>query len=167
MGPGVAIFDYDNDGWMDLYFVNSGPADFFQPAKPLRNALYRNNRDGTFTDVTEKAGVAGRDFGIGVAAADYDGDGWTDLLVTTYGRLILYRNNHDGTFTDVTKAAGLDEPGLFTSAVWFDSDNNGLLDLFVCHFVKYNKSLEQRLQHKRGSPLLLSQDLRTMAEPSL
>ncbi|HEY1804070.1 MAG TPA: CRTAC1 family protein [Terracidiphilus sp.] len=142
MGPGVAIFDYDNDGWMDLYFVNSGPADFFQPAKALRNALYRNNRDGTFTDVTEKAGVAGRDFGIGVAAADYDGDGWTDLLVTTYGRLILYRNNHDGTFTDVTKAAGLDEPGLFTSAVWFDSDNNGLLDLFVCHFAKYSKLLE-------------------------
>ena len=143
MGPGVAIFDYDNDGWMDLYFVNSGPADFFHPAKPLRNALYRNNRDGTFTDVTEKAGVGGRDFGIGVAAADYDRDGWTDLLVTTYGRLILYRNNRDGTFTDVTKAAGLDEPGLFTSAVWFDSDNNGLLDLFVCHFVKYDKSLEQ------------------------
>src|SRR6202007_21198 len=111
MGPGVAIFDYDNDGWMDLYFVNSGPADFFQPPKHLRNALYRNNRDGTFTDVTEKAGVAGRDFGIGVAAADYDGDGWTDLLVTTYGRLILYHNNHDGTFTDVTKGAGLGCPG--------------------------------------------------------
>jgi len=143
MGPGVALFDYDNDGWMDLYFVNSGPADFFHPTKPLCNALYRNNRDGTFTDVTEKAGVAGRDFGIGVATADYDRDGWTDILVTTYGRLILYHNNHDGTFTDVTKAAGLDEPGLFTSAVWFDSDNNGLLDLFVCHFVKYDKSLEQ------------------------
>lgn len=143
MGPGVAIFDYDNDGWMDLYFVNSGPCDFFQPAKPLRNALYHNNRDGTFTDVTEKAGVAGRDFGLGVAAADYDGDGWTDLLVTTYGRMILYHNNRDGTFTDVTKSAGLDEPGLFTSAVWFDSDNNGLLDLFVCHFVKYSKSLER------------------------
>jgi hypothetical protein len=143
IGPGVAIFDYDNDGWMDLYFVNSGPCDFFQPAKPLRNALYHNNRDGTFTDVTEKAGVAGRDFGIGVAAGDYDGDGWMDLLVTTYGRLILYHNNRDGTFTDVTKAAGLDEPGLFTSAVWFDFDNNGVLDLFVCHFAQYNKSLER------------------------
>src|ERR1700737_4398682 len=111
-----------------------GAGGFFQPPKPLRNALYHNNRDGTFTDVTEKAGVAGRDFGIGVAAADYDGDGWTDLLVTTYGRMILYHNNHDGTFTDVTKAAGLDvqdraEPGLFTSAVWFDSDKNGLRDL--------------------------------------
>jgi hypothetical protein len=143
MGPGVAIFDYDHDGWMDLYFVNSGPADFFAPTTPLHNALYHNNHDGTFTDVTEKAGVTGRDFGIGVAAADYDGDGWTDLLVTTYGRLILYHNNHNGTFTDVTKKAGLDEPGLFTSAVWFDYDNNGTLDLYVGHFAKYNKSLER------------------------
>jgi hypothetical protein len=142
MGPGVAIFDYDNDGWMDLYFVNSGPADFFTPTHPLRNALYHNNHDGTFTDVTEKAGVAGRDFGIGVAAGDYDGDGWTDLLVTTYGKLILYHNNHDGTFTDVVKKAGLDSPGLFTSAVWFDYDNNGTLDLYVGHFAKYNRSLE-------------------------
>ena len=143
MGPGVAIFDYDNDGWMDLYFVNSGPADFFAPATPLRNALFHNNHDGTFTDVTEKAGVAGRDFGIGVAAADYDGDGWTDLLVTTYGRLILYHNNHNGTFTDVTKKAGLAETGLFTSAVFFDYDNNGTLDLYVGHFAKYNKALER------------------------
>ncbi len=143
MGPGVAIFDYDNDGWMDLYFVNSGPADFFTPPTPLRNALYHNNHDGTFTDVTEKAGVAGRDFGIGVTAADYDGDGWTDLLVTTYGRLILYHNNHNGSFTDVTKKAGLDEPGLFTSAVFFDYDNNGTPDLYVGHFAKYNKSLER------------------------
>ena len=142
MGPGVAIFDYDNDGWMDLYFTNSGPADFFAPTHPLRNALYHNNHDGTFTDVTAKAGVAGKDFGIGVAAADYDGDGWTDLLVTTYGRLILYHNNHDGTFTDVAKKAGLDNPGLFTSAVFFDYDNNGTLDLYVGHFAKYNKSLE-------------------------
>jgi enediyne biosynthesis protein E4 len=142
MGPGVAIFDYDNDGWMDLYFVNSGPADFFAPTHPLRNALYHNNHDGTFTDVTEKAGVGGRDFGIGVAAADYDGDGWTDLLVTTYGKLILYHNNHDGTFTDVVKKAGLDAPGLFTSAVFFDYDNNGTLDLYVAHFAQYSKSLE-------------------------
>jgi len=83
MGPGVAIFDYDNDGWMDLYFVNSGPSDFFQPKRPLRNALYHNNRDGTFSDVTEKAGVAGRDFGIGVSTCDYNHDGWIDLFVTT------------------------------------------------------------------------------------
>ncbi len=143
MGPGVAIFDYDNDGWMDLYFVNSGPSDFFTPQHPLRNALYRNNHDGTFTDVTEKAGVAGRDFGIGVSTCDYNNDGWTDLFVTTYGRNILYRNNKDGTFTDVTQQAGLDAPGLYTAAVWFDYDQNGTVDLFVGHFVRYNKSLER------------------------
>jgi hypothetical protein len=143
MGPGVAIFDYDNDGWMDLYFVNSGPSDFFTPKHPLRNALYHNNHDGTFTDVTEKAGVTGRDFGIGVSSCDYNNDGWADLFVTTYGRNILYRNNKDGTFTDVTKQAGLNSPGLYTAAVWFDYDQNGTQDLFVGHFVQYDKSQER------------------------
>ncbi len=143
MGAGVAVFDFDNDGWMDLYFVNSGPSDFFTPRQPLRNALYRNNRDGTFTDVTEKAGVAGRDFGIGVSTCDYNNDGWTDLFVTTYGRNILYRNNRDGTFTDVTRQAGLDAPGLYTAAVWFDYDQNGTTDLFVGHFVRYDKAKER------------------------
>ena len=137
MGPGVAFLDYDGDGWMDLYIVNSGPCDFFQPKAPLRNALYRNNRDGTFTDVTEKAGVAGGTFGMGVAVADYDNDGHADLLVTSYGGCILYRNNGDGTFTDVTKKAGLAVPGWFTSAVWFDYDDDGRLDLFLCSFVEF------------------------------
>ena len=82
-----AFLDYDNDGWMDIYLVNSGPCDFFNPPKPLRNALYKNNRDGTFTDVTEKAGVAGGTFGMGVAVGDYDNDGWPDLFVTAYGKL--------------------------------------------------------------------------------
>ena len=86
MGPGVAFLDYDNDGWMDLFLVKSGPCDFFKPKAPLRNALYKNNRDGTFTDVTEKAGVAGSAFGMGVAVGDYDNDGWPDLFVTAYGR---------------------------------------------------------------------------------
>jgi hypothetical protein len=137
MGPGVAFFDYDGDGWMDLYIVNSGPCDFFQPKTPLKNALYRNNRDGTFTDVTEKAGVGGGTFGMGVAVADYDNDGHADLLVTSYGGCILYRNNGDGTFTDVTKKAGLGMPGWFTSAVWFDYDGDGRLDLFLCSFVEF------------------------------
>jgi enediyne biosynthesis protein E4 len=137
MGPGVAFFDFDGDGWMDLYIVNSGPCDFFQPKTPLKNALYRNNRDGTFTDVTEKAGVGGGTFGMGVAVADYDNDGHADLLVTSYGGCILYRNNGDGTFTDVTKKAGLDRPGWFTSAVWFDYDDDGRLDLFLCSFVEF------------------------------
>jgi enediyne biosynthesis protein E4 len=136
--PGCAIFDYDNDGWMDLFFVNTGPSDFYKPAKPLRNALYKNNRDGTFTDVTAKAGVAGgTSFGMGVAVGDYDNDGYPDLFVTAYGRPTLYRNNRDGTFTDVTEKAGLATPGWTTSAVWFDYDNDGRLDLFVCSFVDY------------------------------
>jgi len=144
IGPGVAIFDYNNDGWMDLYFPNSGPCDFFQPAKPLRAALYRNNGDGTFTDVTERASVANAsNFGIGAAAADYDGDGFVDLLVTNYGRNVLYRNRGDGTFEDVTRRAGLDAPGLYTSAVWFDFNNDGRPDLFVGSFVRYSKELEK------------------------
>jgi hypothetical protein len=137
LGPGCAFLDYDNDGWMDIYLVNSGPCDFFQPAKPLRNALYRNNRDGTFTDVTVQAGVSGGTFGLGVAVGDYDNDGWPDIFVTSYGKCILYRNNRDGTFTDVTRKAGLETPGFTTSAVWFDYDNDGYLDLFVCSFVSY------------------------------
>ena len=137
LGPGCAFLDYDNDGWMDIYLVNSGPSDFYQPANPIRNALYRNNRDGTFTDVTEKAGVAGGTFGMGVAVGDYDNDGYPDVFVTSYGRSILYRNNRDGTFTDVTVKAGVETSGWTTSAVWFDYDNDGLLDLFVCSFVQY------------------------------
>ena len=99
LGPGCAFLDFDNDGWMDIYLVNSGPCDFWKPPNPIRNALYKNNRDGTFTDVTEKAGVAGGTFGMGVAVGDYDNDGWPDIFVTAYGRCILYKNNHDGTFT--------------------------------------------------------------------
>jgi hypothetical protein len=143
IGPGVAIFDYNNDGKMDLFFPNSGPCDFFQPPKPLRAALYRNNGDGTFTDVSEHAGVTNSgNFGIGAAAADYDGDGFVDLLVTNYGRNVLYRNRGDGTFEDVTRRAGLDAPGLYTSAVWFDFNNDGRPDLFVGSFVRYSKELE-------------------------
>jgi hypothetical protein len=137
-GAGCAFIDYDGDGWMDLYLVNSGPSDFFTPAKPIRNALYKNNRDGTFTDVTEKAGVPGGTFGMGVAVGDFDNDGHQDMIVTAYGRPILYRNNGDGTFSDVTKAAGLDVPGWTTSAVWFDYDNDGRLDLFLCSFVEFS-----------------------------
>jgi hypothetical protein len=139
-GAGCAFLDYDNDGWMDIYLVNSGKCDFYNPSPPLRNALYRNNRDGTFTDVTEKAGVAGGGYGQGVAVGDYNGDGFPDLYVTQYGRSILYRNNGDGTFTDVTDLAGVAAPGWSSSAVWFDYDNDGRLDLFVCQFVEFSKA---------------------------
>jgi enediyne biosynthesis protein E4 len=142
-GPGCAFLDYDNDGWMDIYLVNSGKCDFFDPNPPLRNALYRNNRDGTFTDVTEKARVAGGGYGQGVAVGDYDGDGFPDLYVTQYGRSVLYHNNGDGTFTDVTEKAGVAAPGWSSSAVWFDYDNDGRLDLFVGRFVDFSKELNK------------------------
>ncbi|HEX8723329.1 MAG TPA: CRTAC1 family protein [Pyrinomonadaceae bacterium] len=140
VGAGCAFLDYDGDGWLDIYLVNSGPSDFFAPKTPLKNALYRNNRDGTFTDVTERAGVAGGTFGMGVAAGDYDGDGRQDIYVTSYGRNILYRNRGDGTFADVTERAGVAAPGWSTCAVWFDYDADGRLDLFVSSFVFYDKA---------------------------
>ena len=140
VGAGCAFLDYDNDGWIDVYFVNSGPSDFFTPPTPLKNALYRNNGNGTFTDVTDKAGVAGGKFGMGVAAADFDADGFVDLYITNYGPNILYRNNGNGTFTDVTDKAGVASSGWSTCATWFDLDNDGKLDLFVSSFVFYDKS---------------------------
>ena len=137
MGPGCAFLDYDNDGWMDIFLVNSGPTDFYKPEKPASHALYRNNRDGTFTDVTAKARITTTGFGMGVAAADYDNDGFCDLFVTGYRGCALYHNNGDGTFTDVTRQAGLSMPDVWaTSALWFDYNNDGLLDLFVCSFVE-------------------------------
>jgi hypothetical protein len=142
-GAGCGFIDYDNDGWMDIYLVNSGRCDFFDPHPPLRNALYHNNRNGTFTDVTEKAGVSGGGYGMGVAVGDYDGDGWPDLFVTQYGRSILFHNNRNGTFTDVTEKAGVAALGWASSAVWFDYDNDGRLDLFVCRFVDFAKSINK------------------------
>jgi enediyne biosynthesis protein E4 len=137
VGPGCAFFDFDNDGWMDIYLVNSGPCDFYHPQNPPHHALYKNNRDGTFTDVALAAGVAGGSFGMGAAVGDYDGDGFPDLLVTGYGRNILYHNNGNGTFTDVTQRAGLADARWSASAAWFDYDNDGRLDLFVCHYVDF------------------------------
>ena len=133
-GAGCAFFDYDNDGWMDIYLVNSGKCDFFTPKTPLRNALYHNNRDGTFTDITEKAGVTGGGYGMGVAVGDYNADGFPDLYLTQYGRSILYRNNGDGTFTDVSQKTGIaDNPGKSWGVVATDVNNDGWMDLFVAN----------------------------------
>ena len=140
-GGGGLFFDFDNDGWLDIYLVNSGPSDFYNPKTPIKNALYRNNGDGTFTDVTDKAGVAcGRmgHFGMGAAASDYDGDGWQDLYVTNYGSNVLFHNNGNGTFSNVTDAAGVAAPNWSTCATWFDYDNDSKLDLFVSSFVQYS-----------------------------
>jgi hypothetical protein len=135
----VAFLDFDNDGWMDIFMVNSGPADFYNPPTPLSNALYKNNRDGTFTDVTKAAGVGAGRFGMGCAIGDYDNDGYADILVTAYGPPTLYHNNGNGTFTDVTEKSGLlAAPPWTTSAVWFDYDNDGRLDLFLCSFVRFS-----------------------------
>ncbi len=140
-GGGGLFFDYDNDGWMDIYLVNSGPSDFYNPKTPIKNALYRNNGDGTFVDVTDKAGVACGQmghFGMGAAAADYDGDGWQDLYVTNYGVNVLFHNNGNGTFSNVTDTAGVAAPNWSTCATWFDYDNDSKLDLFVSSFVQYS-----------------------------
>jgi enediyne biosynthesis protein E4 len=140
MGTGVAWIDYDQDGLMDLYLVQSGATDAYKPSHPLRSALYRNNGDGTFTDVTEKAGVGGDGhYGQGVAVGDYNNDGFPDLYVTGYGGAILYRNNGNGTFTDVTAKAGVADAGSWsTSAGWFDFDKDGWLDLVVTNYLDWS-----------------------------
>lgn len=140
-GGGGLFFDYDNDGWIDIYLVNSGPSDFYTPKTPIKNALYHNNGDGTFTEVTDKAGVGcGQmgNFGMGAAAADFDGDGYQDLYVTNYGVNVLFHNNGNGTFTNVTDKAGVAAPNWSTCATWFDYDNDSKLDLFVSSFVQYS-----------------------------
>ena len=140
MGTGVGWLDYDQDGLMDLYFVQSGPTELYKPDHPMRSALYHNNGDGTFTDVTEKAGVAAENhYGQGVAIADYDNDGYPDIYVTGYQRAILYHNNGSGRFTDVTAKAGVaDESGWSTSAAWLDYDHDGYLDLVVLNYIEWS-----------------------------
>ncbi len=138
MGSGAAFLDYNNDGWLDIYLVNGGGVPGHAPPAPVRNALYRNKGDGTFVDVTTQAGVGGNGhYGMGVASADYDNDGWTDLFVTTFGRNILYRNRGDGTFADATEKAGVPGGGWSSSAAFFDYDRDGRLDLFVARYVDY------------------------------
>ena len=140
MGTGVGWIDYDQDGLMDLYFVQSAATDIYKPAARLRSALYHNNGDGTFTDVTEKAGVGGEGhYGQGVAVGDFDNDGYPDLYVTGYGSAIFYRNQHDGTFANITAKAGLADEGKWsTSAGWFDYDKDGWLDLVVTNYIDWS-----------------------------
>jgi len=131
-GPGVCLLDYDNDGWLDIYLVNGSTYDALDgKAAPPHAALFHNNRDGTFTDVTEAAGVANDRWGYGCAVGDYDNGGWPDLYVTNYGKNRLYHNNHDGTFTDVAEKAGVTVGAWSTGATFGDYDGDGRLDLFV------------------------------------
>ena len=137
-GPGVAIFDYNNDGFMDILLVDSGTSVFYKPDVPLHPVLYRNNGNGTFTDVSKEAGLSADLYGQGVAVADYDGDGYEDVFITGYGKCVLYHNNGNGTFTDVTASSGIKPTQWGSSALWFDYDNDGKLDLFVGEFVDYS-----------------------------
>jgi enediyne biosynthesis protein E4 len=140
MGSGCGWIDFDQDGLLDLYLVNGAATKVYTPPHPLRSALYRNNGDGTFTDVTEKAGVGAEGlFGMGVTVGDYDNDGYPDLYVTGFDRSILYHNNGDGTFTDVTASAGVANRGKWgASAAWFDYDHDGRLDLVVANYVDWS-----------------------------
>ncbi len=139
IGCGVALLDFDNDGWLDIYLVNGSTYAAEAGKAPAPHAaLFRNNHDGTFTDVAARAGVVNDRWGTGAVAADYDNDGWTDLFVSNFGKNRLYHNNHDGTFTDVAEKAGLTVGAWSTGATWGDYDGDGRLDLFVPGYVHFN-----------------------------
>src|SRR5690348_622914 len=158
MGPGVALFDYDNDGRLDIFVVNGAPLQDPTPkgSVPQKtgpnywNRLYHQKPDGRFEDVTEKAGLQGVGYGMGVTVGDYDNDGYEDLYVTAYGGNKLYHNNGDGTFTDVTEKAGVGGSGWSTSAAWVDLDNDGLLDLVVLRYLQWDFDDIWCGEHKEG-----------------
>jgi enediyne biosynthesis protein E4 len=158
MGSGVAVFDYDNDGRLDIFLVNGAPLSDPTPKGTIPekagskywNRLFHQKSDGTFEDVTEKAGLPGTGYGMGVAVGDYDNDGYEDLYVTAYGGNKLYHNNGDGTFTDVTSQAGVAGSGWSTSAAWVDLDNDGLLDLVVLRYLQWDFEDLWCGDHKEG-----------------
>ena len=158
MGSGVALFDYDNDGRLDIYVVNAAPLSDPTPKGTVPektgpkywNRLYHQKSDGTFEDVTEKAGLQGVGYGMGVAVGDYDNDGFEDLYVTAYGRNRLYHNNGNGTFSDVTEQAGVAGSGWSTSAAWVDLDGDGLLDLVVLRYLEWDFDDIYCGEHREG-----------------
>ncbi|MBX6360487.1 MAG: CRTAC1 family protein [Acidobacterium ailaaui] len=143
MGSGVCVFDYDHDGWQDILFVNSMDWPGHGTGKKSYPALYHNNHDGTFTDVTQQAGLAVQMYGMGCAAADYDNDGYDDLYITALDGNHLFHNQGNGHFVDVTARAGVRDPGFATGAVWFDYDKDGKLDLYVAHYVQWSQETDQ------------------------
>src|ERR1700680_3786366 len=138
MAGGLMLLDYDGDGWLDIYFTNSPSVDMALHGQKAKSALYHNNHDGTFTDVTDKAGVGYPCLAMGGAVGDYNNDGWPDILVTCEEGMVLYRNNGDGTFTDVTKEAHLTDPRWSTGAAFGDYDGDGYADLMVSRYVEFD-----------------------------
>jgi enediyne biosynthesis protein E4 len=138
MSGGVALFDYDNDSYLDIFFVNSLTVELLKTNQKTRSVLYRNNRDGTFSDVTDKARVGDVGWGMGCAVGDFNNDGFDDLYVTSVGPDHLFKNNGNGTFTDVTQKAGVSDPRFSTGAAFLDYDNDGKLDLFVTNYVGFD-----------------------------
>ena len=138
MSGGVLLLDYDRDGWLDIYFTNAPTIAMALKGEKARGALYHNNHDGTFTDVTDKAGIATPCFAMGGAVADYNNDGWPDLYITCLRGNVLYRNNGDGTFTDVTAKAGVADGRWSTGAAFADYDGDGFVDLMVANYTEFD-----------------------------
>ncbi|MBN2593793.1 MAG: CRTAC1 family protein [Sedimentisphaerales bacterium] len=161
-GAGAMFFDYNGDGWLDIYFINGCWLKTVNDNRgrnlrdKLTNSLYRNNKDGTFSDVTENAGVGDKGFGFGCSAADFDEDGDLDLYVLNYGPNVFYRNNGDGTFTDISKSSGLANPNWSLSAPWFDYDGDGDLDVYVANYLEYDSGKFRSYYAAAGYPGPLS-----------
>ncbi len=174
-GSGVALLDYDKDGWLDIYLVNGSTYEALSgKAEAPHAALFHNNHDGTFTDVTVKAGITNDRWGFGVAVGDYDNDGWPDVFVANFGKNRLYHNNHDGTFTDVAEKAGVQLGNWSSGPTFGDYDGDGRLDLFVSGYVHYEESASpggrgvgQLLPIPRGERDVRSAGAQRRARPSL
>ena len=155
-GSGLAFFDYDNDGWLDIYLTNGTRlGEKWPPGKTPTSQLFKNNRDGTFRNVTEKSGLARTGWQTGVCVGDYDNDGWDDLFCCFWGHNILFHNNGDGTFTDVTRKAGLYNEQVHWGAgcTFLDYDRDGRLDLFVCNYIELDRGANSLFWRARGLPM--------------